>query len=225
MGTVYEAIQQSPRRIVALKALTRGLRSAAKIRRFTQEAEILARLHHPFMAQIYEAGSHDHNGHGVPFFTMEYIPTQRSTDHRVCRGERTLHPPAPRSISECPGRRALRPSVRRHSQRSQTGQYSDRRFDRRGATEGHRLRRGAHAADDGVVARHPRAPRSRSQVAGCKDGQDADRSIGRKDVVEERIIESVCFLFFCNRCRWDHEGLAADYTRSRLVHNKKKPRR
>jgi WD40 repeat protein/predicted Ser/Thr protein kinase len=70
MGAVYEAEQDSPRRVVALKVIRSGFASPSLIRRFTHEAEILARLHHPGIAQVYEAGLADD---GPPFFAMEFI--------------------------------------------------------------------------------------------------------------------------------------------------------
>jgi serine/threonine protein kinase len=59
MGAVYEAEQESPRRMVALKVITPGLASAELVRRFRQEAQALGRLQHPGIAQIYEAGTAD----------------------------------------------------------------------------------------------------------------------------------------------------------------------
>ena len=70
MGTVYEAEQDSPRRPVALKVIRPGFASPALLKRFTHEAQILARLHHPGIAQVYEAGLADD---GQPFFAMEFI--------------------------------------------------------------------------------------------------------------------------------------------------------
>jgi tetratricopeptide (TPR) repeat protein len=74
MGTVYEAIQEQPRRTVAVKLMKRGVVSADSLRRFEFESQLLARLKHPGIAEVYEAGTHD-DGHGpVPFFAMEYVP-------------------------------------------------------------------------------------------------------------------------------------------------------
>jgi WD40 repeat protein/predicted Ser/Thr protein kinase len=70
MGAVYEAEQDSPRRLVALKIVRPGFASPSMIKRLTQEAQILARLHHPGIAQVYEAGLADD---GQPFFAMEFI--------------------------------------------------------------------------------------------------------------------------------------------------------
>ncbi len=78
MGTVYLAEQQSPRRQVALKLLRAGIASSSALRRFEYEAEILAHLRHPNVAEIYEAGTHL----GLPFFVMEFIPdAQPITDY------------------------------------------------------------------------------------------------------------------------------------------------
>ncbi|MBG79762.1 MAG: hypothetical protein CMJ39_03505 [Phycisphaerae bacterium] len=74
MGTVYEAQQEQPRRRVAIKMMKRGITSRSALRRFEFESQTLARLHHPGIAQVYEAGTHDDGAGGVPYFIMEYIP-------------------------------------------------------------------------------------------------------------------------------------------------------
>jgi eukaryotic-like serine/threonine-protein kinase len=70
MGTVYEAEQDNPRRTVALKVIRAGLVSPPLLKRFAHEAQILGRLHHPGIAQIYEAGVAED---GQPFFALEFI--------------------------------------------------------------------------------------------------------------------------------------------------------
>jgi eukaryotic-like serine/threonine-protein kinase len=73
MGSVYEAEQEQPRRIVALKVIKSSVASPSLLRSFEQESEALARPHHSGIAQVYEAGTAD-SGTGVqPFFAMEYI--------------------------------------------------------------------------------------------------------------------------------------------------------
>ena len=73
MGTVYEAEQEYPRRAVALKVIRPGPTGPELLRRFEQESQALARLQHPGIAQIYEAGTAD-NGFGPqPYFAMELI--------------------------------------------------------------------------------------------------------------------------------------------------------
>jgi tetratricopeptide (TPR) repeat protein len=78
MGTVYEAVQERPRRIVALKVMRKGIASASALRRFEYESQILGRLKHPYIAQVYEAGTHDDGSGGVPYFAMEYIPNAKT---------------------------------------------------------------------------------------------------------------------------------------------------
>ncbi|MCZ6572877.1 MAG: serine/threonine-protein kinase [Planctomycetota bacterium] len=71
MGTVYEAEQQNPRRPVALKVIHAGLQGSDRILRyFRREAQVLARLTHPGIATIYEAGQTED---GEPFFAMQLV--------------------------------------------------------------------------------------------------------------------------------------------------------
>src|SRR5262249_3662529 len=70
MGVVYEAEQDNPLRVVALKVLLPGRLSPGPLKRFTQETQILGRLHHPGIAQIYDAGVAEN---GLPFFAMELV--------------------------------------------------------------------------------------------------------------------------------------------------------
>jgi len=81
MGSVYEALQRSPRRTVAVKVMRPGLASSRALRRFEHEAQILARLRHPGIAQIYETGALESGPRGeveMPWFAMEYVPEARS---------------------------------------------------------------------------------------------------------------------------------------------------
>src|SRR5262245_11150900 len=73
MGAVYEAEQDHPRRIVALKIIKPGLSSAVLLRRFEAESQALGRLQHPGIAQIYEAGTADTGFGPQPYFAMELI--------------------------------------------------------------------------------------------------------------------------------------------------------
>ena len=82
MGIVFEAVQEEPRRTVALKVMRRGIASHSALRRFQYEAQILGRLRHPGIAQVYEAGLHAEGESGLPYFAMEYIPGARPiTEH------------------------------------------------------------------------------------------------------------------------------------------------
>ncbi|MGE3109464.1 MAG: protein kinase [Phycisphaerales bacterium] len=73
MGVVYLAEQERPRRTVALKVIRRGVATPSLLRRFEHEAEVLGRLHHPGIAQIYEAGVADYGFGPQPYIAMEYV--------------------------------------------------------------------------------------------------------------------------------------------------------
>jgi formylglycine-generating enzyme required for sulfatase activity len=92
MGIVYVAEQESPRRSVALKVLKRRLASPRQVRRFRGEAEILGRLQHPSIAQVFEAGTALEDGVETPFFAMELIRglslTRFAGERRLARDER-----------------------------------------------------------------------------------------------------------------------------------------
>ncbi|GJQ30080.1 MAG: hypothetical protein HBSAPP03_19640 [Phycisphaerae bacterium] len=80
MGVVYVARQERPRRTVALKVIRRGLGTTGLLRRFEHEAEMLARLQHPGIAQVYAAGSADVHGERHPYIAMEYVQGPPLTD-------------------------------------------------------------------------------------------------------------------------------------------------
>ncbi|MCA9293409.1 MAG: serine/threonine protein kinase [Phycisphaerales bacterium] len=73
MGTVYEAEQQHPRRVVALKVITPGLEAQGIMKRFQREADLLGRLQHEGIAQVYDAGSFDTDAGPRPYFAMELV--------------------------------------------------------------------------------------------------------------------------------------------------------
>ena len=76
---VYEATQDRPRRSVAVKVMRRGLIGSVAAARFELETEVLARLHHPGIAQIYEAGIWERDECvGTPFYAMELVPAART---------------------------------------------------------------------------------------------------------------------------------------------------
>src|SRR5438477_625175 len=64
MGVVYEARQAGVNRVVALKLLSAGIHAGPEqLSRFHAEAEMVGRLQHAHIVQIYEAGRQD----GFPF--------------------------------------------------------------------------------------------------------------------------------------------------------------
>ncbi|HXS94622.1 MAG TPA: serine/threonine-protein kinase [Candidatus Limnocylindrales bacterium] len=73
MGTVYEAEQDQPRRIVALKVIKLGQTTPERLRRFKRESQALGRLQHPGIAQIYESNTTDTAFGPEPYFAMEFI--------------------------------------------------------------------------------------------------------------------------------------------------------
>lgn len=73
MGTVYEAEQDQPQRIVAVKAIRPEMVSRETLRRFEFESRLLAKLHHPGIASVYEAGVDTAGKAPIPYFAMEYI--------------------------------------------------------------------------------------------------------------------------------------------------------
>lgn len=73
MATVYEGEQDHPKRRVALKVIAPGLLTPKFRERFELESQVLARLQHPGIAQIFDAGT-DQGEHGdTPFIVMELI--------------------------------------------------------------------------------------------------------------------------------------------------------
>ena len=78
MGNVYEARQSHPKRAVALKIVKSAAASPATLQRFELESEMLARLQHPNIAQVYDSGHQEYDGTPLPFFAMEYVPGSKS---------------------------------------------------------------------------------------------------------------------------------------------------
>lgn len=77
MGRVYEGRQANPSRPVAVKVLRPGLLTRDSIRRFLHEAQTLARLRHPWISQVFSAGTFDVAGSQLPYFVMELIEDAR----------------------------------------------------------------------------------------------------------------------------------------------------
>lgn len=70
MGVVYEAIQESLGRRVALKVLPSALAQDAKyVERFTREAQSAAKLHHTNIVPVFEVGGEDI----TLFYAMQFI--------------------------------------------------------------------------------------------------------------------------------------------------------
>ena len=113
-GEVWLARQITPvDRRVAVKVLKRGIDTVVVLRRFRSEQQALARMRHPYVAQVFDAGE---TLDGRPYFVMEYVdglPINEFCDQRrlglaarlslftrVCRGIQHAH------------RRLIRPQIR-----------------------------------------------------------------------------------------------------------------
>jgi serine/threonine protein kinase len=73
MGVVYKATQNLPRRTVALKVIKPQMVTRNALERFRFETQVLGRLQHPGIAQIYDAGTTKTDFGEQPYFAMEYI--------------------------------------------------------------------------------------------------------------------------------------------------------
>jgi tetratricopeptide (TPR) repeat protein/predicted Ser/Thr protein kinase len=74
MGVVYDAEQEHPHRRVALKVIRDAGLHPDALRRFARESDVLARLQHPGIAQIYAAGTAEGpHGEAQPYFAMERV--------------------------------------------------------------------------------------------------------------------------------------------------------
>ncbi len=79
MGRVYLATQETPvQRQVALKLIKRGMDSRQVVARFEAERQALARMNHPSIARVFDAGEAPD---GRPFFAMEYIDGSSITEY------------------------------------------------------------------------------------------------------------------------------------------------
>jgi len=90
-GTVYRARQTEPvRRDVALKILKLGMDTEEILARFEAERQALARMSHPGIAQVHDAGTTEQ---GRPYFVMELVdgvPVTRYCDDAALDTEARL---------------------------------------------------------------------------------------------------------------------------------------
>jgi WD40 repeat protein/tetratricopeptide (TPR) repeat protein len=78
MGVVYKAHQKSLNRVVALKTVLLGAHARPEqLVRFRQEAELLARVQHPNIVQVHEAGTAD----GLCYLAMEFVDGPSLAQH------------------------------------------------------------------------------------------------------------------------------------------------
>ena len=107
MGAVYlaERTDGQFQKHVAVKLIKRGMDTAAVLRRFRDERQILADLEHPNIARLLDAGTTDD---GRPYFLMEYSTAWRligtattgvSPSSSVCTSSLTCAPASPTRTS------------------------------------------------------------------------------------------------------------------------------
>ncbi|MCB9881420.1 MAG: serine/threonine protein kinase [Planctomycetes bacterium] len=78
-GTVYRAKQREPvEREVAFKILKLGMDSKQVVARFEAERQLLARMDHPNIAKVHDAGM---TAKGRPYFVMELVRGQPITEY------------------------------------------------------------------------------------------------------------------------------------------------
>src|SRR6187399_2061954 len=79
MGTVFLAEQEAPvKRLVAIKVIRSPFARVEDRIRFQAEQQAMARLQHPNVAQMFEAGT---TAEGYPFFVMEWLDGESLTDY------------------------------------------------------------------------------------------------------------------------------------------------
>ncbi len=82
MGTVYLCHQGAPlRRNVAVKVIRRGMDTREVVRRFDFEREAIARMNHPGIARVIDAGT---TADGLPYIAMEHLDGVPLSDY--CAG-------------------------------------------------------------------------------------------------------------------------------------------
>jgi serine/threonine protein kinase/WD40 repeat protein len=84
MGIVYEAVQESLGRHVALKVFPfHGLLSRTHLERFCREARAAARLHHTNIVPVFGVGKHE----GIHYYAMQFIQGE-TLDEVLCEVRR-----------------------------------------------------------------------------------------------------------------------------------------
>jgi serine/threonine protein kinase/tetratricopeptide (TPR) repeat protein len=86
MGVVWLAERADAGNLVAIKFLPHAGLSPARRERFAREIKTLAKLKHPFIARLYDAGT---LADGTPWFVMEFVEGERFGEY-CRRPERTV---------------------------------------------------------------------------------------------------------------------------------------
>jgi serine/threonine protein kinase len=100
MAVVYLARDIELGRPVALKVLAQNLADDADLRaRFVREARLAARLSHPNVVQVYDAGEED----GVPFIVSRTCSRAGASCRRTRQRRSHVRPPSASSTRTTPG--------------------------------------------------------------------------------------------------------------------------
>jgi serine/threonine-protein kinase len=83
MGVVWLAEREDTGAVVAIKLLPNANLSPVRRERFIREIKTLAKLRHPYIARLYDAGT---LADGTPWFVMEYVEGERLVDY--CRARK-----------------------------------------------------------------------------------------------------------------------------------------
>ena len=78
MGVVWLAERLDAGNLVAIKFLPHAGLSPSRRERFAREIRLLAKLRHPYIARLYDAGALPE---GTPWFVMEYVEGERFSDY------------------------------------------------------------------------------------------------------------------------------------------------
>src|ERR1700741_452603 len=84
MGVVYKAVDSHLDRTVAIKVLGGAAVSAARERRFVQEAKAASSLNHPNIVTIYDIDTQEAEGKPVRYIAMEYVAGE-TLEHLIGR--------------------------------------------------------------------------------------------------------------------------------------------
>lgn len=80
-GVIYQAIQESTRRKLAIKVLKEGpFADRTELARFEREVDVLSRLTHPHIVAIHDRGLSD----GHAYYVMDYIAGRSLDSHVAC---------------------------------------------------------------------------------------------------------------------------------------------
>lgn len=103
MGAVYKARHLMLDKVVALKTFRKTKLSADDLLRFQREAQVIARVNHKNIVQVFDFGL---SCEGIPYYTMEYLLGRSLEDRIKCRGPMEVAAASELFVQICSGLRA-----------------------------------------------------------------------------------------------------------------------